>query len=355
MKIQEVIVEKIDFGTTRPYTIAFKTVDKVENVVVKLVLENGVVGYGSANPSEQVVGESLEQCYVSLQDKAADLLVGKDIRNFSQNLNLVQGELSGTTGPRTALDTALHDAFTTYLGVPLVSFLGEWHKELPTSITIGIKTVEETLAEAEEYIGRGFSYLKIKLGLNVEEDIERLKKLREKFGEDVYIRVDANQGYSDAELYRFYQATRSLEIELIEQPLISSDIEGLRKLQPALKKMIAADESLRTPEDALTLVHRPEACGIFNIKLMKTGGILPARQIAQIADWHGIDLMWGCNDESIISISAALHAAFSCPNTFYLDLDGSLDLARDIVSGGFIIDEGYMRISGGPGLGLSTR
>jgi L-alanine-DL-glutamate epimerase-like enolase superfamily enzyme len=68
---------------------------------------------------------------------------------------------------------------------------------------------------------------------------------------------------------------------------------------------------------------------------MKCGGITPAREIAAIGGQAGIDLMWGCNDESIVSIAAALHVALSCPNTKYLDLDGSLDLARDFVSGGF--------------------
>ena len=63
--------------------------------------------------------------------------------------------------------------------------------------------------------------------------------------------------------------------------------------------------------------------------------------------------MWGCMDESIISISAALHAALASPATRYLDLDGSLDLARDVVDGGFVLEDGYMRTTDAPGLGLS--
>ncbi|MGY8792768.1 MAG: enolase C-terminal domain-like protein, partial [Gammaproteobacteria bacterium] len=65
-----------------------------------------------------------------------------------------------------------------------------------------------------------------------------------------------------------------------------------------------------------------------------------------------IDLMWGCMDESKISIAAGLHAAFACPNTKYIDLDGSLDLARDLVSGGFEIKEGMMHTLNAPGLGV---
>src|SRR5499425_3765751 len=101
------------------------------------------------------------------------------------------------------------------------------------------------------------------------------------------------------------------------------------------------------------MLAAPEpACGIYNIKLMKGGGIRPALRIAAIAETAGIELMWGCMDESRISIAAALHAAFASPATRYLDLDGSLDLARDVADGGFVLENGVMRTTGAPGLGV---
>jgi L-alanine-DL-glutamate epimerase-like enolase superfamily enzyme len=99
-------------------------------------------------------------------------------------------------------------------------------------------------------------------------------------------------------------------------------------------------------------VKPPRAVGIFNIKLMKCGGIGQALQIANIGLQEGLDLFWGCNDESIISITAGLHVAFACSNTKYIDLDGSLDLAKDVVKGGFILEDGIMRCSDKPGLGV---
>jgi L-alanine-DL-glutamate epimerase-like enolase superfamily enzyme len=351
MKISSIEIEKVNLGTNRPYSIAYKTVDKVENVILKLVLENGIVGYGAANPSKMVVGEDVDDCYNNLKAKAEESLLGKDIRRFESLLKELERSFAHIPGSRAALDIAVHDAFAKYLEVPLVKFFGQEKDSMPTSITIGIKSVEETLADAEEFFGMGFRYLKIKLGQNVEEDIEKLMKLEERFEDQIQIRVDANQGYSDAELYRFFQATRSLSLELIEQPLQAKDIDGMRRLQPGLRGMIAADESLITPTDALNLIEK-NACGIFNIKLMKSGGIDAAREIATIAQWYDVPLMWGCNDESIISIAAALHTAFSFKNTQYLDLDGSLDLARDVVKGGFTIQNGEMRVAYGYGLGI---
>jgi L-alanine-DL-glutamate epimerase-like enolase superfamily enzyme len=190
------------------------------------------------------------------------------------------------------------------------------------------------------------------LGKNLEEDIERLVKLRERFGKKFTLRIDANQGYSTSETIEFYGRTKSLEIELIEQPLPAKSIAELRQLPVEIKKIVAADESLLSPADALHLVQPPTACGIFNIKLMKCGGISQALKIADIAESSGIDLFWGCNDESIISITAGLHAAFACPTTKYIDLDGSLDLEQDVVKGGFILKSGVMYCSDKPGLGL---
>jgi L-alanine-DL-glutamate epimerase-like enolase superfamily enzyme len=100
------------------------------------------------------------------------------------------------------------------------------------------------------------------------------------------------------------------------------------------------------------LIKPPLASGIFNIKLMKCGGVSQALKIADIAALEGVDLFWGCNEESIVSISAGLHAAFACTNTKYIDLDGSLDLGRDVVKGGFILKDGVMYCNDQPGLGV---
>jgi L-alanine-DL-glutamate epimerase-like enolase superfamily enzyme len=223
---------------------------------------------------------------------------------------------------------------------------------MPTSNTIGIKNVEETIKEAEEFKKMGFTILKVKLGKDLEEDIERMAKLREQFGDYFKIRIDANQGYNVAQTIDFYERTKKYDIELIEQPLAAKAIAEMKSLPDHIKKIVAADESLLTPTQAMELVKPPFASGIFNIKLMKCGGVSQGLKIADIAQYEGVELCWGCNDESIVSITAALHAAFSSTQTKYIDLDGSLDLAQDIVKGGFILKDGVMSCSDKPGLGL---
>lgn len=352
MKIKNIKVWSADLGNTKPYTIAFKTVDEVRNAFVEITLDNGITGLGSGNPSEYVVGENLTQTLEALQEKNLEFLVGRDIREMKQLTYEAWQKFPKNPAARAAIDIALYDAFTKFLNVPLVKYLGQKIQSMPTSNTIGIKNVTETLKESGEYLKQGFKAIKVKLGKDLAEDIERMVKMREKFGYDYAIRIDANQGYDSQQTIEFYQKTKHLKIELIEQPLPAKAIQEMKALPDNVREVIAADESLISPKDALELVKPPRACGIFNIKLMKCGGVTQGLKIADIAFQQGIDLFWGCNDESIISITAALHAAFACANTKYIDLDGSLDLGKDVVKGGFILKDGMMHCSDKPGLGV---
>lgn len=352
MKITSISAEKIALGLTRPYSIAYKTVTDVSICKVVVELENGWRGLGACNPSKQVVGESLDDTLAAMTEERLAPLIGRDIRYLPQLCQDIQTFFPMMPGVQSALDIAFHDLFARYLDVPLVDYLGRKHKELATSITIGIKNVEGTVEEAQEYKDRGFRILKVKLGNDLHQDLARLKALRSTFGMSMGIRVDANQGYSAEEMHQFHIATQDMDLELVEQPMPAKDIAGMKALSEEVRQTIAADESLVRSSDADILAADPRACGIFNIKLMKCGGIYEAMRIAEVARLRNIDLMWGCNDESIVSITAALHAAFACEKTKYIDLDGSLDLAEDIVSGGFVIKDGMMSIAGGPGLGV---
>jgi len=354
MRIVSVASWTEELGLARPYTIAFRTVDSVSNVILEIRTDTGSVGLGAASPEARVTGETLEICGASLVQEELGWLLGRDVEEIALLCQEAKQRIPDAPAARAAVDIALHDLFAQQLKLPLADALGRAHMDLPTSITIGIQGVEETLVEAHRCLGLGFSILKVKTGLDLEKDLERLDRLRESIGRDVRIRVDANQGYTREETSRFFEKTVSLDLEFVEQPMKAGSVDAMRELPEAWKERIAADESLLDDRDALALAAPPRACGIFNIKLMKCGGVRQALRIAAIAQAAGIDLMWGCMDESRISIAAALHAAFASAATRYLDLDGSLDLARDVVEGGFVLERGRMRTTGAPGLGLGA-
>jgi L-alanine-DL-glutamate epimerase-like enolase superfamily enzyme len=353
LKITQVKTWSENLELTRPYSISYRTINSIENVFVHIETGNGLSGIGSGSPAQFVTGETLEASKTILNDKLESLLLGKDIRLLNEQCRLLETAMPETPAARTAIDIALHDTLAKHLNIPLVDMFGRAHHSLPTSITIGIKdTIQETLEESEEYMAKGFKIIKLKIGKSVEKDVETTRKLFEKIGKRMKIRVDANQGYTPQDLIEYSQQTEGLNLDLIEQPFKRESVKEMYEVPEKLRNSCAADESLHGPSDALQLAAYPHAFGIYNIKLMKCGGVFQAKQIADIAQLSGIKLMWGCMDESIISITAALHAALASPATHYLDLDGSFDLARDIVRGGFILKDGCLSTTNEPGLGV---
>ena len=352
MKIKAIRAWHKKMALTKPYTIAYNTMSDVSIAFLEVELENGIVGYGTGSPAEDVVGESTEQTVRNLKSDFVQGLAGRDIRHFQQLIFECRNHFVHLPGTQAALDIALHDAFCKLIGIPVCDFYGRKIDSLPTSVTIGIKNTQETLEEAKDYARLGFRILKVKTGLDVHNDIERIIRLREEFGQRFVIRVDANQGYDLASLQLFFSKTAGANVELVEQPLQVGREAELLALPRAERKIIAGDESLKDARAALGFATEEGPFGIYNIKLMKCGGLVGAKEIATIAENRGIALFWGCNDESILSITAALHVAYSCPNTRYIDLDGSLDLAEDLVSGGFTIEGGFMKINLRPGFGV---
>jgi L-alanine-DL-glutamate epimerase-like enolase superfamily enzyme len=355
MKITKAIYWTEKLPLTRPYTIAYDRIESVQNLFVRLQAEDGSVGLGVASPAADVTGEGVSECRQALADALEGLPPGTDFRPLKTRLRDVEKTIPHAPAARAAIDMALHDLWATHLGLPLVDLLGRVHRSLPTSITIGIDSVEKSIEEAEEYTGRGFRILKVKIGRSMAEDVERLHRIRQKIGRETNIRVDANQGYTADKFESFLRQTASLDLEFVEQPLDARDLDSMRRLPETARAKVAADESLLDARDALTCLEPPRPFGIYNIKLMKCGGIEPAMQIAEIARLAGIDLMWGCMDESIVGIAAALHAALASPATRYLDLDGHLDLARDPIRGGFVLEDGELSLTANPGLGVELR
>lgn len=352
MKIKRIKFWKADLELTKPYTIAMKTVDACENVFLYLELENGTYGIGNGAPSEFVTGEDITASMEALEEHAESLLSGQDVHHYAGIIRSAEALMGDTPAAMAATDIALYDAVAKLAEKPLVEMLGKKHDGFPTSVTIGIKSLEESLADAREFVANGFKVIKLKTGLDVEKDIEIFSKMREAVGKGIKIRVDGNQGYQVEDLKRFIDGTKELDVEFIEQPFPAEKLEMMQETPKDIRQMCAADEDLLDWSDAALLTAKINYYGIFNIKLMKCGGVYGGLQIADIAQSKNIDLMWGCNDESIVSITAALHAALACANTRYIDLDGSFDIAKDLVTGGFILKDGWLYPNDKPGLGV---
>jgi L-alanine-DL-glutamate epimerase-like enolase superfamily enzyme len=222
---------------------------------------------------------------------------------------------------------------------------------MPTSITIGILSIDETVKKVENLIGQGFRVLKIKGGVSIEEDVEKVIKVREAVGKGIEIRFDANQGYSVEEALQFVRSTEKAEIAFLEQPTVKGDDDSMRQVREGSSIPIMADESLLTLEDFDRLSGNG-CIDMINIKLMKVGGITPALQVNSAAEEVGIQAMIGCMDESALGISAGLHLSLAQRNIVYADLDGHLDLLEDPFPNAFRLEEGVLYPLDNPGLGI---
>ena len=351
MRIEHISFWKQDLGLLRPYKIAGLITSVSENAFFKVTLANGKVGIGSASPSERVCKESMSDTLSALQLGAARL-EHRDIGRFGAVCDELSALLAKTPGAAAAVNIALNDAYAQSHDIRIADMLGLRCDPLPTSVTIGIKSEDEVQEDLEEYMAQGFRIVKMKIGDELDRDIQIVRRVREWGGADLRIRVDANQGYSEDELIRCHNDLRPANVEFIEQPMMAPANDRLRSIPAEVRHDIMADEDLMTVQDATELAVVPRGYGSWNIKLMKSGGIGPSKSIGELAGWNNIPLMWGCMDESRVSIAAALHTAYSCRSTRYLDLDGSFDLARDIASGGFKLVDGCMHLTDEPGLGV---
>ena len=239
-----------------------------------------------------------------------------------------------------ALDEAAHDLWGKQQQAPVYRLWGLDLADLPPSnFTIGIDTIEVMVEKMQEM--PDWPIYKIKLG--TEHDLDIVRQLREHT--QAVFRVDANCGWSVDETIRNSRELKSLGVEFIEQPLPAEDWEGQRKVFQESSLPIIADESCITESDVATC----EGCfhGV-NIKLVKCGGLTPARRMIRQARELDMKVMVGCMTESTVGISAI---AQLLPLLDYVDMDGAALLAKDIATG-VVVERGKCRFPDVAGNGV---
>jgi L-alanine-DL-glutamate epimerase and related enzymes of enolase superfamily len=354
MKITDLRLGMLRVPLKTPFKTALRSVDAVEDVVVLVHTDSGHIGYGEAPATAPITGDTHGSIIEAIDRFIMPRLLGEEVANLNRLTGLIQGALERNSSAKAAVEIAIHDLWAQLYGAPLYKLLGGGTPAIRTDITISVDAIDVMVADALSALARGFSALKIKVGKDVAEDIERVKAIHAAVEGRASLRLDANQGWTPKQAV---SAMRVLEdagvvLELLEQPVKAWDIEGLKYVTERVHTPVMADESMFAPAQVIDLLQR-RAADIVNIKLMKAGGLSNAIRIADIAAAYGVPCMIGCMLESSISVAAAVHLAAARADVITkVDLDGPSLCLFDPVDGGVIFNESEITITDAPGLGI---
>jgi len=320
---EQLIITKIDIYRFSipmvPFTIATGTMNYAQNVFIRVHIDGGFYGVGECSAFPMIVGETQDTCLIMARE-FAKLWKGKDALDIVARLQQLNDFTARNTTIKSAFDMALYDVAAKNAGVPLYKFLGGNRRPVGTDITIGIGEPEVMADKALEFKELGAHILKVKLGKGAVEDVERIKQIRYTVGDDMRIRIDANQGWSfDAAVFAL-QSMGEYDIEFCEQPMRTWHDDRLPELMQLSPVKIMADESVYDHYDARKQLNT-HSCHYINIKLAKSGGLFEAKKIHDVAAEYNIPCMMGGMLESRIALSAKLHFVYASPNIRFYDMD----------------------------------
>ncbi len=353
MKIRKVELGEIQIPLVTPFKTALRTVTSINDIVVKIRSDFEYVGYGEAPATAVITGDTKGSIVAAIRDFIAPSIIGMDVEDIDGVMRKVQNAIVKNTSAKAAVDMAIYDLYAKCLDRPLYKVLGGHRRAIETDITISVNDTEEMVRDSLRGVSQGFGILKVKVGKEGIKDVERIAAIRKAVGENIVIRVDANQGWEAKEAVRIIRAMedKGLDIDLVEQPVDAHDFDGLKYVTSNVYTPILADESVFSVQDAIKIIQE-HAADLINIKLMKTGGIYEAQKICGIAESYGVECMMGCMLESKLAVSAAAHLAAAKGIITRNDLDGPALCRIDPYQEGPLFEGPRITMPKDPGIGI---
>ena len=374
MKVVGCEVFVVALPPRRHHAWASKMVSPIgRHVILRLDTDEGVTGWGESpvgitwgGPHMRYYGESPATVCGVIREHLSDVILGRDPRDVAVIHSEMDRAVKGHPYAKAAIDIACHDIAGKAAGVPVWRLLGGCYRDrVEIAHSLGIMPVDRCIEEAAEAVREGARTIKCKTGVEPERDVEVVRRLRERLGPDIRIRVDGNEGYRSAwEAIRVTRRQEQYDILLCEQPVM-----GARELAFVAERIdspVMADESAWTCHDVMELVnHKAAAC--LSCYVTKPGGLYRATQQADLADALGLYCDIGGSIESGIGNAANLHLAAAtriatlpsvCPvskpagaagpdiaGCYYLD---------DLITEPFRYEAGAVLVPQGVGLGIEV-
>ncbi|HZP80969.1 MAG TPA: mandelate racemase/muconate lactonizing enzyme family protein [Chthonomonadaceae bacterium] len=279
---------------------------------VKIHTDEGIVGLGEVSCTPIWSGEDNRTAAHFIAENLAPALVGEnptEIERLTRKMNTV---LAGNPFTKSGLEMALWDILGKTAGLPVYRLLGGPVREfVPTKYSLSGMEPEKAAELALWAVAEGFRAMKVKVGMEPEQDVARVKAVREAIGPDIRLGVDANTGWSPRVAIQMIRRLTEFDIFFAEQPVSASNLAWLADVRRQVTVPIMADESIYTLQDAIAIV-RAEAADILSVYVGK-GGIGPARKIAAVAEGAGITCTVGSNLEAGVASAAMIHLAMATP------------------------------------------
>ena len=353
LTIQQVELYKLSISLKEPFTTSLGTEYSAENVLVKIITAEGIIGFGECSPYMPINGESQDTCFIVGQ-YFAQALKGKDPLQIEDCIQLMDKIIYGNSSIKSAFDIALYDIASQHAGMPLYQFIGgENNKTIITDYTVSVGDIDKMAADAVKIKEQGYPAIKVKLGKNGKTDVERMKAIRAAVGNEIPLRIDANQGWTVEEAIETLNALAPLNIQHCEEPIARWNFMQLSRVKKESPIPIMADECCGDDHDAERLIQLG-ACDYMNIKLGKSGGIFKALKMARMAEAANIHLQVGAMLESRLAMTAFAHYALCSPNIEHFDFDTALMFSEDPVSGGIVYEKnGVVKVPETIGLGAT--
>ena len=331
MKIVKVESKILKTPLKTPFKTALRTVTHLEDLILMIHTNNGLVGYGEGASTPVITGETL----VSMQgaiEHIKPLIIDKEIEDFNALLGIIQNAMVHNSTIKSAIEMALYDLRAQSFKTPLYKLLGGSKTTFKTDITISLNEVDTMIEDCQKAIDLGYDILKIKVGQRISKDYERIRAIAQSFPK-ITLRIDANQAWNAKETVTLLNKLESQHIitELIEQPVKAHDFRGMKYIKERTITPLLADESVFSTKQAIELLEM-DACDMINI--------------TDIAELYGVKCMIGCMLEGAISVATAVHVASAREKTItMLDLDGAnLLTSNPVESIGISFDESSIEL-----------
>ena len=353
LTIQAIELYQFSIPLIEPFITSLGVDESADNVLVKIKTKEGITGFGECSPYMPINGESAATGML-IGQHFAKAMKGKNPLQIEELVNLMDKIIYANNSIKSAFDMALYDIASQHAGVPLYQFIGgKNNKTIITDYTVSIGDPQKMAADALKIKGQGYPAIKIKLGQHGPTDVERIKAIRAAVGNEIPLRIDANQGWGVAEAIETLQALSIFDIQHCEEPIARWNFMNLHKVKIESPIPIMADECCGDEHDAERLIQL-NACDYMNIKLGKSGGIFKALKMARMAEEAGIHLQVGAFLESRLAMTAFAHFALCSPAIVHYDFDTALMFSEDPVTGGIIYEKnGVVKVPESIGLGAT--